>query len=85
MDDMERFLNRVASELQETLAVPRDELQAVFEELDIPLWDEDVEEICGHCHQEDATMPNDMTEHGKLCADCYWFLDAKLKGRRDSV
>jgi hypothetical protein len=36
--------------------------------------------ICGHCHEEPATMPNDVSDvEGDLCADCFWDLDAEMK------
>lgn len=37
---------------------------------------------CGHCHAERATLPNDFTDEGDLCADCYWEIDADRKRKR---
>jgi hypothetical protein len=38
---------------------------------------------CAHCHQEAATMTNDLTdEEGDLCADCFWDIDAEMKRMR---
>ena len=38
--------------------------------------------LCGHCQYERATLPNDLTEEGDLCADCYWEIDAEEKRKR---
>ena len=38
---------------------------------------------CCHCHQEEGGMPNEFTDEGdRLCADCYWDLDAETKHKR---
>ena len=36
---------------------------------------------CAHCGEE-ATLPNDMTEDGNLCADCFWDLREDMKRGR---
>lgn len=39
--------------------------------------------LCSHCQQEEGGMPNEFTDEGeRLCADCYWDLDAEEKHKR---
>ena len=93
-DDKERVMNWYAEQLEEKMGVTRKELEDVFAYLDLPLWDKQeeedeeseeensVEEPCGHCRFQTASMPNDMTDEGRLCADCYWDLDKAFKRRK---
>lgn len=79
----ERVLNLYANELEEKMGVTRKELQEVFDYIGCPFWnkeeEEEVEEPCGHCAYETATMPNDFTEEGRVCADCYWDIREAFK------
>jgi hypothetical protein len=38
--------------------------------------------ICGHCKTEASSMPNSMTQEGRLCADCYWDLKKEVRFHR---
>lgn len=39
--------------------------------------------LCSHCQADEGGMPNEFTDEGeRLCADCYWDLDAEEKHKR---
>lgn len=79
--DADRIMNWYANELENQVDVKREDLQAVFEYFDIPLWEDEQEEEgpCGHCKDDPATMHNDFTEEGRVCADCYWDIREAFK------
>jgi hypothetical protein len=40
-------------------------------------------ELCPKCQTDPATMPNEFDDEcERICADCFWDLDADLKARR---
>ena len=51
-------------------AMSEGEYELYLQQTEEPLKKEEV--TCGYCEKDPATMPNSMTEDGRLCADCFW-------------
>jgi hypothetical protein len=82
-DQRDAVLNFLAAELEDRWGISHADLSQTMDEIGLTLPEEEEEEVvCGHCKDDRATMHNDMTDEGRVCADCYWDLNEEMKRER---